>query len=163
MASALFPLIHLALGFHRHHCMQASSLHKQAVWKQYCPCPGHTLSSLVHQASQHHHPQSVLCCCGDQQWRAWLIDGNVPYLQGKHIILFLVNLALLLILLAYTLSIVLGPWLQRKTEYRVLFWVVRLKPLFDAYFGPLKDDHRYWTGLLLLSRMIGFRSECPWR
>ena len=84
----------------------------------------------------------------------WLIDGNVPYLQGKHIVLFLVNLALLLIVLAYTLSIVLGPWLQRKTEYKVLFWVVRLKPLFDAYFGPLKDEHRYWTGLLLLSRMI---------
>jgi predicted outer membrane repeat protein len=89
-----------------------------------------------------------------EQLVVWLRDGNVPYLQGKHIALFLVNLALLFIVLAYTLCIALGPWLQRKTEYRVLFWVVRLKPLFDAYFGPLKDQHRYWTGVLLLSRMI---------
>ena len=26
--------------------------------------------------------------------------------------------------------------------------------MHDAYFGPLKDKHRYWTGVLLLSRMI---------
>ena len=84
----------------------------------------------------------------------WLKDGNIPYLQGKHIALFLVNFVFLLILLAYTLSIVLGPWLQRKTQYRVFCWVLKLKPLFDAYFGPLKDQHRYWTGVLLLSRMV---------
>lgn len=84
----------------------------------------------------------------------WLMDGNISYLQGKHIALFLVNVLLLFILLAYTLAIVFGPWLQRKTEYRVLCWVLKLKPLFDAYFGPLKDHHRYWTGVLLLSRIV---------
>ncbi len=26
------------------------------------------------------------------------------------------------------------------------------KTFFDAYFGPLKDKHRYWVGLLLLVR-----------
>ncbi len=84
----------------------------------------------------------------------WLKDGNIPYLQGKHIALFLVNFLFLLIFLAYTLSIVFAPWLQRKTQYRVFCWVLKLKPLFDAYFGPLKDQHRYWTGVLLLSRLV---------
>lgn len=84
----------------------------------------------------------------------WLKDGNVPYLQGKHIGLFVVNFVFLLILLAYTVSIMLGPWLQRKTQYRVFCWVLKLKPLFDAYYGPLKDQHRYWTGVLLFARII---------
>ena len=84
----------------------------------------------------------------------WLVDGNIPYLQGKHIALFLINFLFLLALLGYTLSIMLGPWLQRKTQYKGLFWVLKMKPLFDAYYGPLKDNHRYWTGVLLLSRLI---------
>ena len=29
----------------------------------------------------------------------------------------------------------------------------KLKPLFDAYTGPYKDKHHYWTGLLLLVRI----------
>ena len=37
-----------------------------------------------------------------------------------------------------------------------LFWVQKLKPLFDAYTGPYKDRHRYWTGLLLLVRIVLF-------
>ena len=85
----------------------------------------------------------------------WLQDGNVLYFQGKHITLFVVSILFLLILfIPYTLSIALGPWLQTKTQYSVFSWVLKLKPFFDAYFGPLKDNHRYWTGVLLLSRMI---------
>ena len=84
----------------------------------------------------------------------WLQDGNVLYLQGKHIALFVVSILFLLFLfIPYTFSIALGPWLQTKTQYRVFWWVLKLKPFFDAYFGPLKDKHRYWTGVLL-SRMI---------
>ena len=75
--------------------------------------------------------------------------------KGKHIALFVVSILFLLILfIPYTLSITLGPWLQTKTHYRVFRWVLKLKPFFDAYFGPFKDKHRYWTGVLLLSRMI---------
>ena len=85
----------------------------------------------------------------------WLQDGNVLYLQGKHIALFVISILFLLILfIPYTLSIALGPWLQTKTQYRVFSWVIKLKPFFDAYFGPLNDNHGYWTGVLLLSRMI---------
>ena len=89
------------------------------------------------------------------KWYVWLQDGNVLYLQGKHIALFVVSVVFLIILfIPYTLSIMLGPWLQTKTQYRVFRWVLKLKPFFGAYFGPLKDKHRYWTGVLLLSRVI---------
>ena len=86
---------------------------------------------------------------------AWLSDGNVHYLEGKHIPLFLVSVLFLLALfIPYTLSITFGPWLQSKTQYKVFCWVLKLKPFCDAYFGPLKDKHRYWTGVLLLSRLV---------
>ena len=86
---------------------------------------------------------------------AWLSDGNAPYLEGKHIPLFLVSALFMLVLfIPYTLSITFGPWLQAKSHYKVFCWVPKLKPLFDAYYGPLRSDHRYWTGVLLLSRLI---------
>ena len=85
----------------------------------------------------------------------WLSDGTVRYLEGKHVPLFLVSVLFLLVLfIPYTLSITFGPWLQSKTQYKVFCWVLKLKPFFDAYFGPLKDKHRYWTGVLLISRLI---------
>ena len=86
----------------------------------------------------------------------WLYDGNVLYLQGKHVPLFLAALLLLLTLsLPYTTLLLLAPLLQ-KSEHRALFWMVKLKPLFDAYMGPCKDNCRYSVGLLLLARVILF-------
>ena len=29
-----------------------------------------------------------------------------------------------------------------------------MKPFFDAYFGPFKDKHCYWVGILLLFRVV---------
>ena len=40
--------------------------------------------------------------------------------------------------------------------HRVLFWMAKLKPLFDAYMGSYKDNCRYSVGLLLLARVILF-------
>ena len=54
----------------------------------------------------------------------------------------------------YTLSLVSIQWLQRFSHFRHLSWVHRLMPLFDAYTGPYKHKHRYWTGLLLLIQVL---------
>ena len=87
----------------------------------------------------------------------WFYDGNVRYFKGKHIPLFMAALMLLVFLsIPYTAILLTIQWLQKLSEHRVLFWVNRLKPLFDAYTGPYKDDHRYWTGLLLLVRVLLF-------
>ena len=94
----------------------------------------------------------------DNSVKVWLYDGNVDYLKGKHIPLFIAALLLLLISLPYTAILIFIQYLQQKSNYRsrVLFWVQKLKPLFDAYTGPYKDRHRYWTGLLLLVRIVLF-------
>ena len=84
----------------------------------------------------------------------WLVDGNVEFLQGKHIPLFLVTVVFVLLSLPYTLILLTIQFLYKISHYRLMFWVQRLKPFFDAYTGPYRDNHRYWTGLLLIARII---------
>ena len=89
--------------------------------------------------------------------RIWLYDGNVDYLKGKHIALFVAALLLLVFIsLPYTVALLFIQCLQYRSRYRILAWVRRLKPLFDAYTGPYKDKHRYWPGLLLVVRVVLF-------
>ena len=89
--------------------------------------------------------------------RIWLYDGNVDYLKGKHIALFVAALLLLLFIsIPYTVALLFIQCLQYRSRYRILAWVRRLKPLFDAYTGPYKDKHRYWPGLLLVVRVALF-------
>ena len=89
------------------------------------------------------------------QVAVWLYDGNIRYLHGKHIALFLVALLTLLILfLPYTLLLTVGQWLQAHSNRRCLHWFnnPRIKPFLDAYHAPYRDQHRYWTGLMLCLR-----------
>ena len=89
----------------------------------------------------------------DSTMSVWERDGNIQYLTGKHIPLFAFALALLILLwFPFTLILVSIQWLQRGTHYRVLCWITKLMPFFDAFTGPLKDKHRYWVGSLLLAR-----------
>ena len=86
--------------------------------------------------------------------RVWLYDGNVDYLTGKHVPLFITALLLLLFIsLPYTTILISIQQLQLHSKYKILSWTHKLKPLFDAYTGPYKEKHRYWTGLLLLVRI----------
>ena len=91
------------------------------------------------------------------QQRVWVYDSNVNYFKGKHIPLFLSALVLLIFLaIPYTAVLIGIQWLQKLKNYRVIFWVHKFKPLFDAYTGPYKENHRYWTGLFLLVRVLLF-------
>ena len=85
----------------------------------------------------------------------WLYDGNIDFLRGKHVPLFIATLLLvILVSLPYTLSLVSIQWLLKISHYSIMFWVQKLKPFFDAYTGPYKAQHRYWTGMLLIIRII---------
>jgi predicted outer membrane repeat protein len=87
----------------------------------------------------------------------WHYDGNIAYLGNWHAPLMLVALLFFaFFLLPYTLTIFSIQWLQKFSHYKPFHWVNKLKPFFDAYTGPYKDKHRYWTGLLLLVRIVLF-------
>ena len=86
--------------------------------------------------------------------KVWYVDGNVEYFKGKHIPLFFVTVLFLSVSLPYTVILLTIQLLYKISHYRLMFWVQRLKPFFDAYTGPYKAPHRYWTGLLLVVRII---------
>ena len=92
----------------------------------------------------------------------WSLDGNIKYLTGKHIPLFVIALlALLIVFLPYTLFLFLNQWIQviqDKVEWRIFSWLnkPKIRAFLDAYHAPYSEKHRYWTGLLLLVRCILF-------
>ena len=86
----------------------------------------------------------------------WTPDGNVRFLTGKHIPLFIVGFFFLILILTYTFLVMFNMCLQRLPSKPLFSLVYRLKPFFDAYTGPFKTRCRFWTGLLLLIRCILF-------
>jgi len=79
----------------------------------------------------------------------WLPDASMKSFQGKHIPLFITAVAFGALILCFVLVLMFIPCLQKKSHTPLLFWVNKLKPLFDAYTGPYKDRYRFWPGLLL--------------
>ena len=88
-------------------------------------------------------------------YAVWYLDGNLRYCQRPHIYLFVVAIATFIFLwLPYTLLLLFIQPLRRVSHLRPLKWINKLAPVYDAYFSPLKDKHRYWFGALLLIRGI---------
>ena len=87
----------------------------------------------------------------------WLYDANIGYLSPKHIPLFVVALLFLIVFsLPYAFMLTFIKFLRAFSHWKLLTWVNRMKPIFDAYTGPYKDQYPFWTGLLLLTRNILF-------
>ena len=89
--------------------------------------------------------------------KVWTHDGNVDYLSGKHIPLFIVALLFLVILfLPYTLLLTFGQCFRSLPRRKGLRWLhsTAFISIMDAYHAPLNRKHRYWTGLLLLIRCL---------
>ena len=84
----------------------------------------------------------------------WSYDGNVSYFSVSHTLLFLAAMAFFIFLwLPYTGILLLKQFLQKYTNRKWLRWITKMKPFFDAYFGPFKDKHGYWFGIMLLFRV----------
>ena len=86
--------------------------------------------------------------------KRWYSDASVKYLEGKHIPLFLVGVFFGTVSLMFTMSLLCIQYLQKVSHFRLFIWVVKLKPFFDAYTGPFSFHARFWTGLLLLMRLL---------
>ena len=76
--------------------------------------------------------------------------------KGKHAGLF--GFALLVsvfFVIPYTLFFLFNPVYEKYlSNFKLLkkIWD-RLKPIVDAYSGPMKDEYRFWPGLLLVARI----------
>ena len=87
----------------------------------------------------------------------WLLDGNVGLLKGAHISLFIGSLlALLGLVLPFSLLLSLAQFLQGSTHYHIQKLANKFKPLLDAYQGPYLDKFRFWTGFMLWVRIVLF-------
>ena len=78
----------------------------------------------------------------------WLADATVRYLQGKHIALFVVATMILIVGTFYTLFLLFWQWLLKWVKYQ------KLCHFLEPYHAPYVFKHRYWTGLLLLVRIV---------
>ena len=89
----------------------------------------------------------------------WLYDGNITYLASKHIPLCVTALlTLLLLFFPYTILLLLGQWFSPLTNVKSFSWLnnSKFKSFIDAYHAPYTAKYRYWTGLLLLVRLVLF-------
>ena len=86
----------------------------------------------------------------------WLPDGNVPYFQGKHVALVVVALLIILVGVPYTILLFLWQWLVRAPEWKVFKWTrnTKLNAFISVHHAPYNSKCRYWTGLLLLVRVV---------
>ena len=77
----------------------------------------------------------------------WSVDTNVTLFEGKHIILFIVNAVLLLILIPFNVILLFNRRLSKFST------IQRFKPILDPYKAPYKDEFYYWAGYQLVIRM----------
>ena len=85
----------------------------------------------------------------------WLHDANVRYLSPIHSALFCVAILFTLgYIIPLTFLFLLSPCLQSRSHKKAFKWVNRIKPFLDANQGPYSAKFRWWSGLLLILRII---------
>jgi hypothetical protein len=86
----------------------------------------------------------------------WLPDATIKYLSGKHIPLFIAAVLILLVGLVYTALLFSWQWLLYLPRWRILKWSrnPKIQTFIETYHKPHTPKHRYWTGLLLIVRVI---------
>ena len=83
----------------------------------------------------------------------WQPDGNVDYLKGKHIPLFILRTAFCILALLYTFALLFIQCLQKRSNVKCFCWIERQKPFFEAHTGPCHIHYRFWPGCLLFARI----------
>ena len=86
----------------------------------------------------------------------WLPDATVKYLSGKHIPLFIAAVLILTFGLIYTALLFSWQWLLCLPDWKVFKWTrnQKLQTFIETHHAPFVPKYRYWTGLLLITRVI---------
>ena len=88
----------------------------------------------------------------------WWPDPTVGYFSGKHTVLWIVVAIISLAGSFYTILLLLWQWLLYYQHKFIFRWIQsqRLRMFVEPYHAPYAFKHRYWTGLLLLVRVIAY-------
>ena len=86
----------------------------------------------------------------------WLYDASIAYFGWKHALLFCTAVLILILGLFYTILLFSWQWLLHCPRSKFFNWTrnQKLHSFIDVYHTPHTAKHRYWTGLLLLVRVI---------
>ena len=86
----------------------------------------------------------------------WLPDATVKYFSGKHVALLITATLILTAGIAYTVILFSWQWLLYRQNKKLFKWIryQRLRMFLEPYHAPYTFQHRYWTGLLLLVRVV---------
>ena len=77
--------------------------------------------------------------------KVWLPDATIEYLSGKHIPLFVVAVAILIVGTAYTCIIFFWQWFlhyQKTALFRRINFL-QLNHFIDPYHAPYAENFRY--------------------
>ena len=93
---------------------------------------------------------------GSHEKSVWFLDGNVDYLEGRHIPLFILAIFILFFAVIYRIMIFSWQWVIWLPKICILKWTnnQKLNSFIQMYQAPFNDRHRYWTGLLLLEWVL---------
>ena len=95
--------------------------------------------------------------CASREWTVWSVDGNINYGTTKHSILVAFSVVVLVFSIIYSCLIFSTQWLQRYSHLCCRSRndpILKLLPFIDAYTGPYKERYRFWTGFLLIVRLL---------
>ena len=112
----------------------------------------HTIVIVLHKR------EVTLHCANSNEAKVsvWYEDPRLEYGKDKHAgLLAAAILVLITFIIPYTLFLLLGqPYEKYLSNFKIFkkFWG-QFKPIIDAYSGPMKDEYRFWPGLLLVARI----------
>ena len=88
----------------------------------------------------------------------WLSDASLKCFHGRHLVLFIAAIFILLAGITYTVLLFSWQWLlylhDKFCSSWTKVWIVKLLMFIETYHAPYTPKHRYWTGLLLLVRVF---------
>ena len=110
-------------------------------------------NKLLHTSQEILSYATVYYSNGTQEKR-WKMDPNLLYFQGKHIPLAMFGIFIVIVfLIPYTVLVSIGYYLQKYSNKRGLKWLIKIKPILDAYYAPYCTNSQYWAGFLLSTRV----------
>ena len=86
----------------------------------------------------------------------WLPDATIPYLKGKHLVLFTIAMIIIILGAIYTTLLFTWQWLLIHQDKKIFRWTKHQKlcHFIEPYHAPYVFEQRYWIGLLLLIRVV---------